>query len=58
LYDSYVRLQRDYTALLSVMEQRIASAVADHEARLRIAQDQARSLASWAYQLRSRALSE
>jgi O-antigen biosynthesis protein len=58
LYDSYVRLQRENTALLSVMEQRLAGAVADHEARLRIAQDQARSLASWAYKLRSRALSE
>jgi hypothetical protein len=40
------------------MEQRIASAVAGHEARLRVAQDQARSLASWAYKLRSRALSD
>jgi lipopolysaccharide biosynthesis protein len=58
LYDRYVRLQRDHTTLLSVMEQRIATTVADHEARLRIAQDQANALAAWAHKLRGRVLSE
>ena len=56
LYERYVRLQREHSALVAVMERRIASTVAEHEARLRVAREQARALAEWAHTLRARGL--